>query len=93
VTRYIDSTGRVDYDPASVAAFDEYMRRFFTRQDDKEIFLSRLGPPSHIQSSGEEPSYHGEPVRELRVRFVERYFDGSRIHDLSNRVIHTVQIP
>src|SRR3569833_984885 len=93
VRRYIDSTGQVGYDPQFVTIFDEYMRRFFTRQDHKEILLSRLGPPSHIQSSGEEPSYHGERVRELRVRFIESYFDGSKIHNLTNRVILTLLIP
>ncbi len=76
---------------------DRFLRIYFSTLNEgrsKDWLLSPLQPPFHIQSSPRDISYAGqEPVTEIRVWFYRRFYDGTKLVTLEERLEHSVPIP
>jgi hypothetical protein len=56
----------------------------------KRLALHHAGPPAHIQFSAGSRGYAGqEPVRRLKVRLYETYYDGATIRVHRDEVVYT----
>lgn len=92
------SAEKLPADPARSAELDRFLQRFFgtlNRRGDKTHALSLFAAPIHIYSQAPRESRYRmqEPVCEVRVRYVETYYDGRSVETLRNEVVRSVEVP
>lgn len=85
-------------DKKSVARYEKFLHQFFQGMNDREghrTFFSRLAPPHHIWTypTRGEAFHWTEPIRKIRVRYAETFFDGERRHLVSDVLLKELDIP
>ena len=73
--------------------FDRYARRYFASYNQDPQFRG-LRYPDHILSDAPANRYEGEEqITRVQVRLIERWYDGTTLHLVTDRVIHRVEVP
>jgi hypothetical protein len=89
--------GRVARDEQMAIALDLYLARFFARLNDGRPTSGIPGlpaAPAHMLFFSRLPPFRRqEPVRLVRIRQIETFFDGREIKPLFDRIVREVSIP
>jgi hypothetical protein len=89
--------GKNYYQEQRSQRFEHFLATYFgnlNRRGSKTIFLNFLGAPHHIWNFAVEPAYQmQEPIRQIRIKFIQTLYDGQKIHRLRDEVIRVVDIP
>ena len=92
-----EARGELFRDDARTEQLDGFIRRFvgnFNARGSKRTLFSVLqAPPQLWTFPRRDPFGGGEPIRFVVVRQVTSFFDGTDYHELSSRLLHTIEIP
>ncbi|MCA9985719.1 MAG: hypothetical protein KDE59_15545, partial [Anaerolineales bacterium] len=73
--------------------YDAFMRTYFSNYNHERRFAGWIWP-NHILVETPAGAYDGSaPVAQVRVRYIQTWYDGQQLHVIGDEIIHVTDIP
>ena len=93
--RLVEGLGAERFDEKRAEIFFRFLRVWFNglnRREERGAFLERFAAPRHIHSAEFRPYRFGEPLKSLRVYWVEVYADLNQRKVLRRELVRDIQL-